>query len=62
MIEEYLELMQEYPVGTQVQCEFDGQWDNDTVVGYRITGDQTYLVLSERMIHSRRVKELVRKK
>lgn len=62
MLEDFLKLMQEYPIGTQVQCEFDSHWNDDVVTGHRISGDQAYLELSERMIHIRRVKELVRKK
>ena len=62
MIEQFLELMREYPVGTQVQCGFDGHWEDDIVVGYRVSGDQVYLVMSERMVHIDRVKELIRKK
>lgn len=42
MLEDYIKLMQEYPIGTQIEIKFDGHWNASTVTGYSMFKDVTY--------------------
>lgn len=62
MLEQFLQMREQYPPGTEVEVIRDGYTDRTVVTEHRLTADAAYLVtLDCGFIHVERLPEIVRK-
>ena len=60
MLEKFLNLQRDYPIGTAVVIDADGMPEDDVVTGYGIYADVVYLETSDNgKINSVRVPEMI---
>ena len=63
MLEKFLNLQRDYPIGTAVVIDADGMPEDDVVTGYGIYADVVYLETSDNgKISSVRVPEIVKRR
>ena len=63
MLEKFLNLQRDYPIGTAVVIDADGIPEDDVVTGYGIYADVVYLETSDNgKINSVRVPEIVKRR
>lgn len=62
MLERFIQLMEEYPPGTEIELMQDGYPERTVVIEHRISADAAYLVtLDHGSIHMARIPEIVKK-
>ena len=63
MLEQFLNLQSDYPIGTAVVIDADGMPEDDVVTGYGIYADVVYLETSDNgKINNVRVPEIVKRR
>ena len=63
MLEEFLNLQRDYPIGTAITVNADGMPEDDVVTGYGIYADVVYMETADNgKINSVRVLEIISRK
>ena len=63
MLEEFLNLQRDYPIGTAILVNADGMPEDDVVTGYGIYADVVYMETADNgKINSVRVLEIISRK
>ena len=63
MLEQFLNLQQDYPIGTAVVIDADGMPEDDVVTGYGIYADVVYMETADNgKINIVRVPEIVKRR